>query len=96
MEDSKYTKPVTTMLPDIKQLEVMLQQKEVTTDSGLTIKSYWVKEQKGEPFVVQVLGSDAEIEAGGTYLVMLRERSQTRISDNRTFVELQVAGAQKV
>jgi hypothetical protein len=91
---SEYTTN-TTLLPDPKVVTVLMQQKKVTLESGLTIASYFVRENNDAPFVVSVVGTDAMIEAGKTYMVMLRERKQTRQSDGATFIELQVAGAQE-
>lgn len=95
VSEAKY-KTSTRMLPDLKQIEVMIQQKDVTVGNDLRIRAYWVKEQGGQPFVVQVLGEDADLQTGGKYMVLLRERTQTRTDDGRTFVELQIAGAQPV
>lgn len=91
---SEYTTN-TTLLPDPKVVTVLMQQKKVTLESGLTIASYFVRENDSAPFVVSVVGTDATIEAGKSYMVMLRERKQTRQSDGQVFTELQVAGAQE-
>lgn len=88
-------KTETTLLPDPKVVTVLMQQKSVTLDGGLTIDSYFVREGSGAPFVVSVVGNDAKIEAGKSYMLMLRERKQTRESDGKEFIELQVAGAQE-
>jgi hypothetical protein len=88
-------KTETTLLPDPKVVTVLMQQKSVTLESGLTIDSYFVREGSDAPFVVSVVGNDASIEAGKTYMLMLRERKQTRATDGREFIELQVAGAQE-
>lgn len=91
-----YSPAVTEILPEPRRIDVMLKQKEVTTKSGLKIQSWWVKDEGNKPFVVQVLGSDAELEAGNSYMCILRERSQTRLADGRQFTELQIAGANPV
>lgn len=83
------------LLPDVRNLTVLMQQKSVTLESGLKINSYFVREGSDAPFVVSVIGNDAQIEAGKAYNMMLRERKQTRQSDGATFIELQVAGAQE-
>jgi hypothetical protein len=91
---SEYTTE-TTLLPEVRDVTVLMQQKSVTLESGLTIDSFFVREGSDAPFVVQVIGSDANVEAGKSYKMMLRERKQTRATDGREFVELQVAGAQE-
>ena len=88
-------KTETTLLPDPRVVTVLMRQKSVTLESGLTIASYFVREGNDAPFVVSVIGKDATIEAGKSYMMMLRERKQTRQSDGQVFTELQVAGAQE-
>lgn len=89
----KYTSE-TTMLPGVRQLTVLLKQKEITVGDGLKIQSFFVQEGNGAPYVVQVLGDDADLEAGSSYTCVMRERKQTRESDGRVFTEIQVAAAQ--
>lgn len=96
MEDNKYTEAVTEMVPEMRQIDVLIKQRTNTTKTGLMIETWWVKDEGGKPFTVQVLGSDASLEAGKQYMCLLRERTQTRIADGRVFTELQVAGAQEI
>lgn len=86
----------TTLLPGVRNVQVMLKQKEILVgkDKDLRIQSWFVQEENAAPYVVQVIGDDADLTAGGFYTVMLRERKQTRASDGKTFIELQVAAAQ--
>lgn len=88
-------KTETTLLPETKDITVLMQQKAVTLESGLTIKTFFVREGNGDPFLVQVVGEDANLERDQSYTVVLRERKQTRVSDGRVFTEIQIAGAEK-
>lgn len=92
---SENYKTETTLLPDVRDLTVLMRQKITTLDGGLQIKNYFVREGSDDPFLVSVVGNDASIEAGKSYKMMLAERKQTRESDGRTFIELQVKGAQE-
>ena len=87
-------KSETTMLPGTRDIEVLMKQKEVTVGDGLRIQSWFVQEKGTAPYLVQVLGEDADLVEGGAYRVMLRERKQTRVSDGRVFTEIQIAAAQ--
>lgn len=94
MTATEYTTE-TRMLPDVKNIDVLMKQKTVTTTTGLAIESWFVRDQgSDEPYVVQVIGSDADLTPGASYTVMLRERKQTRTSDGAVFTEIQIAGAQ--
>lgn len=92
MSKNQYT--TETSLVGVRNINVLMKQKSITLDSGLKIDSYFVQEPGGNPYVVQVVGDDADLVVGAAYSVMLRERKQTRVSDGATFVELQVAAAQ--
>lgn len=90
---SQYTTQ-TEMLPGVRNIQVLLKQKEVTVGNDLRIQSWFVQEDGEAPFVVQVIGDDADLTPGGMYSVVLRERRQTRVSDGQVFTELQIAAAQ--
>jgi hypothetical protein len=90
---SEYTTE-TRFLPGTRNINVLMKQKTTVLESGLKIDSFFVQEDSGNPYVVQVIGNDADLAAGGAYTVVLRERKQTRASDGAVFVELQIAAAQ--
>ena len=84
----------TTLLPTPITVDVLMKQKEVVVGENLRIQSWFVKSEGKAPYVVQVIGEDADLAAGTSYTGMLRERTQTRLSDGKKFVELQIAAAQ--
>jgi hypothetical protein len=91
-----YTPAEVAMLPGTRNIKVLMKQKDemVGAKKDLRIQSFWVEEKGSAPYVVQVIGNDADLVTGGSFTVLLRERKQTRISDKRVFTELQVAAAQ--
>jgi hypothetical protein len=91
---SENYKTQTAMLPGTRNIEVLMKQKEVTVGDGLRIQSWFVQEDGVAPYVVQVIGNDADLVQGGAFTVVMRERKQTRLSDGQVFTELQIAAAQ--
>lgn len=83
----------TTMLPGTRNIEVLMKQKEVTVGDDLRIQSWYVQDEQQKPFLVQVIGDDADLAEGGFYTCVMRERVQTRESDGRQFTEIQIAAA---
>lgn len=93
---SNYTPAETTMLPGIRNITALMKQKDelVGENKDLRIQSWFVQEEDAAPYVVQVIGNDADLVQGGAFTVVMRERKQTRLSDGAVFTELQIAAAQ--